>query len=68
LRNHIIFIREGFRIEFEDFFNSLLSSIRADWNLFTVEDILVKETRKFNETVTKSLEKIIEVGQIVYPH
>ena len=68
LRNHIIFIREGLRQEFEEFFNSLLSSIRGDWNLFTVEEILVSETKKFNDTVSKNLEKIIEVGQMLFPH
>ena len=62
LRNHIIFIREGLRQEFDEFFNSLLSSIRSDWNLFTVEEILITETKRFNETVSKNLEKIIEVG------
>jgi len=28
LRNHIIFIRDALRTEFDDFFNNLLSSIR----------------------------------------
>lgn len=36
LRNHIIFIRDNLRMDFDDFFNNLLSSIRKDWNLFTV--------------------------------
>jgi hypothetical protein len=36
LRNHVIFIRDNLREEFDDFFNNLLSSIRKDWNLFTV--------------------------------
>ena len=36
LRNHIIFIRDNLRIEFDDFFNNLLQSIRKDWNLFSV--------------------------------
>lgn len=62
LRNHIVFIRESLRQEFDDFFNSLLSSIRGDWNLFNIQEILIKETKKFNETTTKSLEKIIESG------
>lgn len=68
LRNHIIFIRDGLRQEFEDFFNSLLSSIRSDWNLFTVEEICINETKRFNDTVSKNLEKIIEVGQMLFPH
>ena len=48
LRNHIIFIRESLRVEFDDFFNALLQSIRSDWNLFTVQEILINETKKFN--------------------
>ena len=68
LRNHIIFIRENLRVEFDEFFNSLLQSIRSDWNLFSVEEILIKETKKFNEAVSKNLEKIIDAGQIIYPH
>ena len=36
LRNHVMFIRDNLREEFDDFFNNLLSSIRKDWNLFTV--------------------------------
>jgi len=34
LRNHIIFVRDSLRNDFDDFFNSLLNSIRSDWNLF----------------------------------
>jgi hypothetical protein len=52
LRNHIIFIRDNLRLEFDDFFNNLLQTIRKDWNLFTVQEILVKETKRFNEQVT----------------
>ena len=36
------------KINFEDFFNNLLQSIRKDWNLFNVEEILINETKKFN--------------------
>jgi hypothetical protein len=36
LRNHIVFIRESLRLEFDEFFNHLLSSIREDWNLFNI--------------------------------
>ena len=42
LRNHIIFIRDNLREEFDEFFNNLLQSIRKDWNLFTVQEQLVK--------------------------
>ena len=38
LRNHIIFIRDNLREEFDEFFNNLLQSIRKDWNLFTVQE------------------------------
>lgn len=41
LRNHIMFIRENLRSEFDDFFNNLLQSIRKDWNLFNVQEILI---------------------------
>jgi hypothetical protein len=56
LRNHVMFIRDNLRDEFDDFFNNLLSSIRKDWNLFTVQEQLIKETRRFNSTVNTSLE------------
>ena len=42
LRNHILFIRDNLREEFDDFFNNLLQSIRKDWNLFTVQEQLIK--------------------------
>lgn len=67
LRNHIIFIRDNLRVEFDDFFNNLLQSIRKDWNLFTVQEVLVRETRKFNETVSENLEKLTENTQLMYP-
>jgi hypothetical protein len=67
LRNHIIFIRDNLRVEFDDFFNNLLQSIRKDWNLFTVQEVLVRETRKFNETVTENLEKLTDNSQLMYP-
>jgi hypothetical protein len=41
LRNQIIFIRENLRAEFDDFFNNLLQSIRKDWNLFSIEEVLI---------------------------
>ena len=34
LRNHIIFIRDTLRQDFDDFFNHMLSCMRQDWNLF----------------------------------
>ena len=48
LRSHIIKIRDNLRDSFEDFFASLLSNIRKDWNLFSVQEMLVKETARFN--------------------
>lgn len=44
LRNQIIGIRDNLRDSFEDFFNNLLHSIRKDWNLFSVQELLVRET------------------------
>jgi hypothetical protein len=38
LRNHIIFVRDSLRNDFDDFFNSLLNSIRSDWNLFEMQE------------------------------
>lgn len=67
LRNHLIFIRDNLRQEFDDFFNNLLQSVRKDWNMFTVEEVLIKETKRFNETVTANLEKITECGQHLFP-
>lgn len=67
LRNHIVFIRDNLRIEFDDFFNNLLQSIRKDWNLFSVQEILVRETRKFNDTISKNLEKLTDNSQLLHP-
>jgi hypothetical protein len=57
-------IRENLREEFDEFFNNLLSSIRKDWNLFSVQELLIKETAKFNKVVTNSLDKITENKQL----
>jgi len=67
LRNHILFIRDNLREEFDDFFNTLLQSIRKDWNLFTVQEQLIKQTRRFNEVVQKSLANITEQALMVEP-
>jgi hypothetical protein len=67
LRNHIIFIRDNLRFEFDDFFNNLLQAIRKDWNLFSVQETLVRETRKFNDTVSKNLEKLTDNSQLLHP-
>lgn len=53
-----MFIRDSLKDEFDDFFNHLLSSIHRDWNLFSVQETLLKETKKFNDVVAQSLEKI----------
>ena len=42
LRSHIIEIRDHLRDAFDDFFNNLLFTIRKDWNLFNVQEVLVK--------------------------
>jgi len=44
LRREIMQIRETLRAEFDDFFNGLLGSIRADWNLFNLQENMIKET------------------------
>jgi hypothetical protein len=62
LRNHIIFIRDNLRHEFDDFFNNLLQSIRKDWNLFSIQEVLVVETKKFNDKILGNLQKIIDNG------
>jgi len=67
LRNHIIFIRDNLREEFDDFFNNLLQSIRKDWNLFSVQELLIKETKRFNSIVSNSLEKITENSKMFEP-
>ena len=67
LRNHIIFIRDNLRHEFDDFFNNLLQSIRKDWNLFSVQEVLMRETRKFNDTVSQNLEKLTDNSQLLHP-
>ena len=38
LRNHIIFIRDTLRQDFDDFFNHMLSCMRQDWNLFELQE------------------------------
>ena len=53
--------------EFEDFFNNLLSSVRKDWNLFSVQEQLIKETKRFSKVVATSLEKITEKGKLFEP-
>lgn len=55
LRNHIVFIRDNLRLEFDDFFSNLLQSIRKDWNLFSIQEVLVQETKKFNEKILQNL-------------
>ena len=62
-----MFIRDNLREEFEEFFNNLLQSIRKDWNLFTVQEQLIKQTKRFNEVVSKSLSNITEQALMVEP-
>lgn len=51
LRSHILKVRADLMADFEAFFNDLLNSIRKDWNLFTVQETLVKEVREFGDKV-----------------
>jgi len=55
------------REEFDEFFNNLLQSIRKDWNLFSVQEQLIKETKRFNQLVSKSLQNITEQSQLFEP-
>ena len=60
LRNHVIFIRDNLRQDFDDFFNNLLSCIRSDWNLFEMQEQLSKETSKFSRDILGQLEQITQ--------
>lgn len=60
LRKHIIEIRDNLREAFDDFFNNLLFTIRKDWNLFNVQEVLVKQTQNFNSLVVNSLSQITQ--------
>jgi hypothetical protein len=51
LRNHIIFIRDSLRNDFDDFFNNMLNCIRSDWNLFEMQEQLSKESSKFSKEI-----------------
>lgn len=69
LRNHIIFIRDTLRQDFDDFFNHMLSCMRQDWNLFELQEQLSKEARKFSKEIVSQLSKITqqdEFDQIYY--
>ena len=48
------------REEFDEFFNNLLQSIRKDWNLFTIQELLIEKTKRFNSRVSDSLKNIAE--------
>lgn len=60
LRQHIIEIRDSLRDGFDEFFNNLLFTIRKDWNLFNVQEVLVKQTQSFNNLVMQSLGQITQ--------
>ena len=60
MRSHIIEIRDNLRDAFDDFFNNLLFTIRKDWNLFNVQEVLVKQTQNFNSLVVNSLSQITQ--------
>ena len=60
LRSHIIEIREQLHNAFDDFFNNLLLTIRKDWNLFNVQEVLVKQTNNFNNLVMQQLTQITQ--------
>lgn len=60
LRNHVIFVRDTLRNEFDGFFNNMLSSIRGDWNLFEMQEQLSKETSKFSKEILQQLGQITQ--------
>lgn len=65
LRQHVIEIRDNLRDAFDDFFNNLLFTIRKDWNLFNVQEVLVKQTSTFNSVVMQSLSQITQNKALV---
>ena len=62
LRNHIVFIRDNLREEFDNFFNNLLLMVRKDWNFFRLQENVIKETKKLSDSIQKGLETIVEEG------
>ena len=62
LRNHIVFIRDNLREEFDNFFNNLLLMVRKDWNFFRLQENVIKETKKLSDNIQKGLETIVEEG------
>ena len=70
LRNQIIQIRDSLRNDFDEFFNHMLECVRADWNLFEMQESLSKETSKFAKEITGQLQKITadEDYEQIYVH
>ena len=56
-------LRENLREEFDEFFNNLLHIVRKDWNLFTIESDIAKETKKFSTSIKSKLEQIMRGSQ-----
>lgn len=55
LRNYIIHVRDSLRQDFDNFFNNMLSCIRADWNLFDMQEVISTETSKFSSDTLEKL-------------
>lgn len=51
-------VREELKEDFDSFFNDLLNTIRKDWNLFSIQETLVKEVDTFSNKVLEQLSKI----------
>jgi hypothetical protein len=70
LRNYIVTIRETMRKDFDDFFNQLLASVREDWNLFELQEVLSGETAKFSKEILEKLACITQQDEFeqIYLH
>ena len=64
LRNHILFIRDSLKEEFDIFFNNLLQNVKQEWNLFRVQEVLIKQTRDFTKKVKNALNLIAQQDSI----
>jgi len=51
LRDYVLRVRSDLHEDFDSFFNDLLNTIRKDWNLFTIQETLVKEVKTFSKKV-----------------
>ena len=62
LRSRLINVKTDLATDLDDFFIDLMGVIRSDWNLFTVQETLISEVKKFSEKVTQNLGRITGKG------